>query len=255
MATAQPGIFALGTRAHHHVELDLVDGASLDDVRARAGRLREKPVAAGGVNLVVGFGADLWRRLAPNDVPDGLAPFAAVDGIEGHGVPATQHDVWVWAHGTGPDICLDAARRAVIAFAGVGGSFALLQRWVHDLSGLDALDEAGQEAVFGRTKRDSIAIDRAERGVDSHIVRVEIHDAEGEEEELWRRSTPWGAVGHHGLTFLAFSADPMRYRRMFERIFGIEDGIRDRLTDYSTATNSAECFCPSLDALDGLVNR
>jgi putative iron-dependent peroxidase len=114
MATPQPGIFAQGTRSHYHLEFDLRPGV---DPAAAAGcveRLREPAVTVGGANLVVGFGPDLWRALAPGDVPDDLGPFAPVGG-DGRGAPATQHDAWVWLHGTGPDVLLDMARLVTVA--------------------------------------------------------------------------------------------------------------------------------------------
>lgn len=119
MAIAQPGIFAQGTRSHYHLELDVPPavgaGAVVDILRG----LREPAVTAGGANLVVGLGADLARRLVlPGGVPDALAPFPAVDGIDGTGAPSTQHDLWIWVHGTGEDVVLDTARQVVAAFAG-----------------------------------------------------------------------------------------------------------------------------------------
>ncbi|HZP27922.1 MAG TPA: Dyp-type peroxidase [Acidimicrobiia bacterium] len=114
MATPQPGIFAQGTRSHYHLEFDLRRGADPAGVAAGAARLREPHVTAGGANLVVGFGADLWRVLAPDAVPPLLAPFTPIEG-DGRRAPATQHDVWVWLHGTGPDLLLDMARLVTVA--------------------------------------------------------------------------------------------------------------------------------------------
>ncbi len=116
MADAQPGIFALGTRSHHHLEFDLLPGTEPAAVIDALRGLREPPVTAGGENIVLGFGADLWRRIAPAQAPDVLAPFTGVQG-NGRGMPATQHDVWVWIHGTGPDILLDTARAVAHALS------------------------------------------------------------------------------------------------------------------------------------------
>jgi putative iron-dependent peroxidase len=115
---AQPGIFAQGTRAHYQLEFDVGPSASVQEIRAALARLHEPAVTAGGLNLVVGFGADLMRRLAPDAAPSSLAPFAAIEG-RSVSVPATQHDIWIWLHGTGPDIALDAARAVTVALAPV----------------------------------------------------------------------------------------------------------------------------------------
>jgi putative iron-dependent peroxidase len=120
MATGQPGIFAQGTRSHYNLEFDLRTDAAAGDVKAAIARLHEPSVTAGGFNLVVGFGAALWPRLAPEGgVPAELRPFDPVAGADGHGAPSTQHDIWVWIHGTGPDLALDAARAVTTALAPV----------------------------------------------------------------------------------------------------------------------------------------
>ena len=75
-------------------------------------------VTAGGLNLIIGFGADLWAQIAPagGAAPE-LRPFDAVRGIDGHHAPATQHDIWIWVHGTGEDVALDAAAPSMTASA------------------------------------------------------------------------------------------------------------------------------------------
>jgi len=119
MATPQAGIFALGTRTHHHLEFDLRPGTVPADVVAATDRLREPHVTSGGCNLVVGFGADLWRQLSAAP-PDDLGDFREIVGLDGHLAPSTQHDLWIWFHGTGTDVVLDAAVQATAALAPVG---------------------------------------------------------------------------------------------------------------------------------------
>ena len=112
MSTPQPGIFALGTSSHYHLELDRRSDVTTEEVAAAVRALRAPSVTSGGSNLVVGFGADLWREIAPGEAPAALVPFTAIEGA-GRRAPATQHDVWVWVHGTGPDVLLDNARAVV----------------------------------------------------------------------------------------------------------------------------------------------
>jgi putative iron-dependent peroxidase len=123
--TPQPGIFAQGTRAHYHLEFDVRAGVTDDQIRAALHGLREPAVTVGGSNIVVGFGAALWRWLEPDATPAALAPFEPIDG-DGRRAPATQHDIWVWSHGTGDDIELDIAR-AVVTVLGPVASLALEQ--------------------------------------------------------------------------------------------------------------------------------
>jgi putative iron-dependent peroxidase len=118
MAIPQPGVFAQGTRSHYHLEFDLRPNVSDASICAAVGHLREPSVTVGGSNIVVGFGPGLWQRLKRDDAPDNLFPFVAVEGGGGR-APATQHDVWVWSHGTGEDVELDVARGIAAAFAPV----------------------------------------------------------------------------------------------------------------------------------------
>ena len=296
MAVPRPGIFAQGTRSHYHLEFDLKAGVTDEQVRAALKGLREPPVTAGGSNIVVGFGPTLWRWLEPDAAPDNLQPFQPIEG-DGRRAPATQHDIWVWTHGTGEDIELDVARgityclspvaelvaeqpcfvyldsRDLTGFIdgtenppiesahdvaivpdmekGAGGSFVLAQKWVHDLGKFHALAQEEQEAVIGRTKPDSI--ERDDKPPTAHISRVVIEE-DGEELEIYRRSTPYGVVGELGLYFLAFSADPTRFTKMMARMFGTSgDGEHDHLTDFTTPVSGAHYFAPSLDALDGIL--
>jgi porphyrinogen peroxidase len=92
----QFGIFAQGTHAHHFLELDLNCGASAADAVRAFRALGTPDVAAGGVNVVVAFGAETWRSVAPGATPADLTPFRPVTGRDGRTAPATQHDVWLW---------------------------------------------------------------------------------------------------------------------------------------------------------------
>jgi putative iron-dependent peroxidase len=296
VARPQPGIFAQGTRSHYHLEFDLRDGVTDETICAALGGLREPSVTAGGSNIVVGFGPALWRRLRPEDAPAELADFEPIEG-DGRRAPATQHDLWVWSHGTGEDVELDVVRAVVVALEpafelaaeqpcfvykdsrdltgfidgtenppveeafdvalvpdgqpGQAGAFVLAQKWVHDLKKFHAQPLAEQEATIGRTKPDSVELD--DKPPTAHIARVVIEE-DGEELELYRRSTPYGRVGELGLYFLAFSADPSRFTKMLRRMFGLGgDGLHDHLTDFTRPVSGAFYFAPSLDALDGIL--
>lgn len=297
MATAQPGIFALGSRYHHHIELRVGQDASDADVRDAISALFAPPAVPGESNMVVGFSAALWSRLHPAASPAQLRPFPGVVGADGRGVPVKQHDAWIWVHGGGADIVFDVARRAASALEpvaevvdeqpgfifresrdltgfedgtenppideapevalvpsdrpGAGGSYALVMRWHHDLAAFEALSSEEQQAVFGRTKDGSLQID--ERPETSHISRVVIDEGAGEL-EIFRRSSTFGDVRRHGLFFVAFSADPSRFEKMLGRMYG-DDGVRDRLTDFSRPEGGAYYFVPSLDDLRVVQRR
>ena len=293
----QLGIFAQGTQAHHFLEFDLRPGVSATMALPSFRRLRTPEVSAGGVNLVIAFGADAWRDVAPSMAPASLAAFSEIVGPDGHRAPATQHDAWMWLSGSAPDVTWDHARAAARAVSdvavlaaeqagfpyhdgrdetgfidgtanppvrraadvalvplgetGEAGSHVLAMRWVHDLDAFHALSVEEQERVIGRTKGASIEMSDEDKPEDAHIARVELA-ADGEESEIFRRSVPYGTVEEYGLYFVAFSADPSRFQRMLARMFGI-DGVRDRLTDFSTPVSGGYYFAPSINALRELA--
>ncbi|HAP76721.1 MAG TPA: peroxidase [Acidimicrobiaceae bacterium] len=291
MGTPQPGIFAQGTRSHRHLEFVLHADRAPSAVLAALAPLRQPSVAAGGVNIVIGFSPALWRELAPTAAPAHLSEFPDLDGV-----PSTEHDLWVWLHGSGDDDLFDVARtvaahlRPVASVAsevagfvyhdsrdltgfvdgtenpsveeafgvvvvpagqpGAGGTFAITQRWVHDLDRFHLLPVTEQEGIIGRTKADDRELDDHLKPPTAHISRVVLHDAEGDEIEIYRRSVPYGTVNEHGLVFVAFSADPQRFTAMLERMFGVSgDGLRDRLTEFTQPVTGAYWFVPSLEAL------
>ncbi|MEO7556628.1 MAG: Dyp-type peroxidase [Acidimicrobiales bacterium] len=131
---------------------------------------------------------------------------------------------------------------------GAGGSVVLVQRWVHDLGRFHALDEPDQQGVFGRTKSTSEELDDDVKPPTAHIARVVIEE-DGEELEIFRRSTSFGGVAEHGLLFVAFSADQRRLGLMLDRMAGVTDGVRDMLTTFSTPHSGAFYFAPSLEAM------
>ena len=291
MGTPQPGVFALGTRAHRHLEHRLLPEVEPEAVRGALRDLFQSSVTVGGSNVVLGFGPELWRRLLPGSVPARLRGFPEVEGV-----PTTQADVWVWAHGTGDDVLrdvthelhgclsevaelslevhgfvyldsrdltgfvdgtenpvgLDAFEVAVVpeGESGAGGSYAITQRWVHDLDAFGRLSVAEQEGVIGRTKPDSVELDDDVKPPTAHIARVVIEE-DGEELEILRRSVPYAGVTEEGLHFVAFAAAPTTFEKMLRRMFVADDeASHDHLTDFSTPVTGSAWFVPSLEQLD-----
>ena len=107
MSIPQTGIFALGTRAHHHLEFDTEIPSDLAPPLAK---LNQTITSVAGVNMVFGFGSRLWAALHPHDKPADLEPFEPIVGSDGFTFPATQHDLWIWLHGGSADTVFDRAR-------------------------------------------------------------------------------------------------------------------------------------------------
>jgi len=158
--------------------------------------------------------------------------------------------------GTANPILLEAPQAALVPDGrrGAGGSHVLTMRWVHDLDAFDRLPQDQQENVFGRTKPDSIEFVGARLPPNAHIARVQIDDEAGEEVQIYRRSVPYGTTLEHGINFLAFAADRARFDRMLARMFGPnDDGLHDRLADFSRPVSGAYYFAPSLNMLNELA--
>src|SRR3954471_11726513 len=112
MPTPQPGIFALGTRSHHHLEFEVHGDPS--SLVSTIKRVREAATTVAGVNLVVGFGPRVWRAVAPDDFPEDFEEFESITGAGDFVVPGAQHDLWLWLHSAGPDSVFNIARRAAV---------------------------------------------------------------------------------------------------------------------------------------------
>ena len=293
MATPQPGIFAQGTRTHRHLEFAIRKGVSPEAIRAALSELRQPAVSAGGANIVLGFSAEVWRAISLDPPPTALTDFPNVAGVpitqcgiwawcHGTGedvlldvaravtvaladVATLQQEVNGFVYRDSRDLTgfIDGTENPPVEAAyhvatipnespGAGGSFAITQRWVHRLDKFETLGLEEQEDVIGRTKADSVELADDRKPATAHIARVVIEE-DGEELEIYRRSVPYGTVAEQGLLFVAFSVDPTRFERMLRRMFGVDDGIHDRLTDFSTPVSGAAWFVPSLEALGGAL--
>lgn len=289
MRTPQPGIFAQGTRAHYYLELDLRPDAPTDAVRGALAALREPPVTSGGSNIVIGFGPSLWRSLQPDDAPESLRDFTPIGPVPATQsdlwiwVHGTNHDVVLdiarsavvalapvatlaleqpafvyldsrdmtgFVDGTENPTVWEAPEVVAVPDGepGAGGAHVLVMKWVHDLGAFHSLSEEEQEKVIGRTKPDSVELDEDVKPADAHISRVVIEE-DGEELEVYRRSTPFGSVREQGLEFVAFTCDPDIPRRMLQRMVGDGDGVADHLRKFSEPVRAAFYFVPSVQSL------
>lgn len=116
MATAQPGIFALGTLAHAYLEFDLIADADPVAMVTAAAGVSEPRTTMGGVNLVTGIRPEVWSAVAEDRVPADIASFTEpVVGPDGYTMPATQHDLVMWVAGASYDIVFDVSIALIAA--------------------------------------------------------------------------------------------------------------------------------------------
>jgi putative iron-dependent peroxidase len=150
-----------------------------------------------------------------------------------------------------------AARKAVTVgdddppFA--GGSYVIVQKYVHDLVGWNALAIEDQERAIGRTKLDDIELADDVKPSNSHVVLNTIVDEDGEEHQIMRFNMPFGRVGagEFGTYFIGYAASPDVIEQMLTNMFvGKPPGNYDRILDYSTALTGSLFFAPLTGLLD-----
>ncbi|MEI8595037.1 Dyp-type peroxidase [Photobacterium sp. Hal280] len=153
-----------------------------------------------------------------------------IDGTENPKKQAARHEVAIIPEGP---------------FA--GGSFVMVQRFVHNLPAWHAVNVAQQEKIIGRTKPDSVELEDVP--ADSHVGRVDLKEA-GKGLKIVRHSLPYGTVsGEHGLLFIAYCAQQRNFREMLDSMYGEKDGQTDKLLDFTKAVTGAYFFVPSTEML------
>ncbi|MGO9820690.1 MAG: Dyp-type peroxidase [Solirubrobacteraceae bacterium] len=134
-----------------------------------------------------------------------------------------------------------------------GGSYAVVQKYVHDLSAWDALSIEDQERAIGRTKLSDIELPDELKPADSHVALNTIVDDDGEEHQIMRFNMPFGSVGaqEFGTYFIGYASDPGVIEQMLSNMFiGNPPGNYDRILDFSTALTGNLFFVPSGEFLD-----
>jgi porphyrinogen peroxidase len=134
-----------------------------------------------------------------------------------------------------------------------GGSYVIVQKYLHDLRAWNALPVEAQELVIGRRKLSDVELDDAVKPVDSHVALTTIVDPDGTERQILRDNMPFGAVGRgeFGTYFIGYARTPTVTERMLERMFlGDPPARHDRILDFSTAVTGSLFFVPSVDFLD-----
>jgi putative iron-dependent peroxidase len=137
------------------------------------------------------------------------------------------------------------------AFA--GGSYVVVQKYLHDLTAWDALTVEQQERVIGRTKLSDIEIDDDEKAPDAHIALNVIEDADGNQIDIMRFNMPFGAVGvrEFGTYFIGYASAPDVIEKMLSNMFlGTDEAAHDRVLDFSTAVTGCLFFVPTVDRLE-----
>ncbi len=134
-----------------------------------------------------------------------------------------------------------------------GGSYVVVQKYLHDLTAWDALTVEQQERVIGRTKLSDIEIDDDQKAPDAHIALNVVEDGNGNQIDIMRFNMPFGTVGvrEFGTYFIGYASAPDVIEQMLSNMFlGTEEAAHDRVLDFSTAVTGCLFFVPTVDLLE-----
>jgi porphyrinogen peroxidase len=133
-----------------------------------------------------------------------------------------------------------------------GGSYVIVQKYLHDLGAWNALPTEAQERIIGRTKLTNIELDAAVKPSFAHNELTKIVE-DGEEVKIVRDNMPFGEIGkgEFGTYFIGYARSPRTIEQMLENMFiGKPPGNYDRILDFSRAATGNLFFAPSAEFLD-----
>jgi putative iron-dependent peroxidase len=135
------------------------------------------------------------------------------------------------------------------------GSYVIVQKYLHDLAGWNAVRTEEQERFMGRTKLDDIELDDSVKPSFAHNALTTIVE-NGREVKILRDNMPFGQAGkgEFGTYFIGYSRSPGITEKMLRNMFvGDPPGNYDRLLDFSRAVTGTLFFVPSANFLEGLA--
>lgn len=152
----------------------------------------------------------------------------------------------------------DAVKAAIIGDEDApftGGSYVIVQKYLHDLTAWERVPIEEQENIVGRYKLSDIEQPDALKKPYAHNVLTSITE-DGEPVDILRDNMPFGKVGtgEFGTYFIGYARTPRRIERMLENMFvGSPPGTYDRLLDFSRAVTGSLFFVPTATFLDAVT--
>ncbi|EBU7498397.1 peroxidase, partial [Salmonella enterica subsp. enterica serovar Typhi] len=113
-----------------------------------------------------------------------------------------------------------------------GGSYVIVQKYIHDLVTWNKQPVHHQEDIIGRAKLSDIEQPDAAKKPYAHNVLTNINDENGDQLQIVRDNMPFGEVGkgEFGTYFIGYSREPARTERMLDNMFiGDPPGNYDRI--------------------------
>src|SRR5579863_2017151 len=138
------------------------------------------------------------------------------------------------------------------AFA--GGSYVIVQKYLHNLGAWNSLSTEAQEKIIGRSKVSDIELDDSVKPTSAHNALTVIEE-NGKEIKILRDNMPFGrpGSGEFGTYFIGYSRSPRTIEQMLENMFiGRPPGHYDRILDFSTAVTGNLFFVPTSNFLDSV---
>jgi porphyrinogen peroxidase len=148
----------------------------------------------------------------------------------------------------------DAAYVGAEDAAFAGGSYVIVQKYLHDMAGWNALSTEAQERIIGRGKLSDIELDEATKPSYAHNALTIVEEG-GEELKIVRDNMPFGRVAEKefGTYFIGYARSPRTIETMLENMFvGRPPGNYDRLLDFSVAKTGNLFFVPSATFLENI---
>jgi putative iron-dependent peroxidase len=152
----------------------------------------------------------------------------------------------------------NATRKAVFigeedsAFA--GGSYVIVQKYLHNLEAWNNLSTEAQEKIIGRSKVSDIELDDSVKPTCAHNALTTIEE-NGVEIKILRDNMPFGRAGsgEFGTYFIGYSRSPSTTEQMLNNMFiGRPPGNYDRILDFSTPVTGSLFFIPTSTFLDAI---
>ncbi|MBW8747508.1 MAG: Dyp-type peroxidase [Acidobacteria bacterium] len=153
------------------------------------------------------------------------------------------------------DAAADAAIIGSEDPAFTGGSYVIVQKYLHDMKAWNALPTEVQERIIGRRKLSDIELSDTDKPAYAHNALTNIEE-NGRQLQILRDNMPFGRPGHgeFGTYFIGYSRTPRITELMLENMFiGRPPGNYDRLLDFSQPATGTLFFVPTMSFLDNVT--
>ena len=201
------------------------------------------------MDLCFEFAAQALSRLA--------GAVSVVDEVHGFRY-FDERDLLGFVDGTENPVGAAAGTAALVGDADpgfAGGSYVIVQKYLHDMTAWNALTTEDQEKAIGRFKLSDIEMPDDVKPANSHVALNTIEDPDGTQRQILRANMPFGEVGRgeFGTYYAGYAATPSVTEQMLVNMFiGNPPGNYDRILDFSTAVTGSLFFTPSADFLDDI---